>query len=349
MKIAIITPSYPPSIGGNATTSARLADGLKARGISTIIFLPEQLKEQKNPEKLEKFRPDIVQAFHAYKSGIIGSEICKKLGIPMVVTITGTDVNINLFQDEKKDKVKGILNFAKAIVVFHKSMMEKIVKELPHIKNKIKIIKQTVKLKHKHCEIRKKLGISKNDIVFFLPAAIRQIKYENFHLDEFIKLNKKYSIKLVLAGPVLDENFAKGFLDEIKKHKWIYYIPKIPHDEIKCVFEDIDVALNTSITEGGMANAVLEAMSIGKPVLASAIEGNKSIIKNGHNGLIFQNKDDFYKKAEKLILDENLRVGLGKNAKNFIRKNFHYEDEINDYIKIYKKLFKKWFRQILEK
>lgn len=338
MKIAIITPSYPPSIGGNATTSARLADGLKTKGIKTTVFLPEQLKEQKNLRKLERFKPDIVQAFHAYKSGMIGSGICKKLGIPLIVTITGTDVNINLFQDDKKEKVKEILNFAKAIVVFHKSMGEKVVKALPQAKNKIKIIKQTVKLRHRHCEIREKLGLSKKDFVFFLPAAIRQIKYHNFHLGEFIKLSEKHGIKLILAGQILDENFAKGFLDEIKEHKWIYYIPKIPHDEIKCVYEDIDAALNTSITEGGMANAVLEAMSVGKPVLASAIEGNMSIITNRQNGFIFTNKNDFYKKAEKLILDRKLRDKLGKNAKNFIRKNFHYKDEINGYVKIYRTL-----------
>jgi glycosyltransferase involved in cell wall biosynthesis len=341
MKIAIITPSYPPSIGGNATTSSRLADGLQSRGIKTIVFLPEQLKEQKNFEKLEKFRPHIVQAFHAYKSGTIGSEICKKLGIPLIVTITGTDVNINLFQHEKKGKVKEILEFAKGIVVFHKSMMEKIVGELPQVKNKIKTIKQTVKLKHRHCEIRKKLGISKNDFVFFLPAAIRQIKYEKFYMEEFINLSKKYGIKLILAGQVLDDNFAKGFFEKIKGRKWIYYIPKIPHDEIECVFEHTDVSLNTSITEGGMANAVLEAMSVGKPVLASAIDGNRSVIKEGYNGLIFENKNDFYKKAERLVLDKKLRAKLGTNAKNFIRKNFHYRDEINGYVKMYKELLKR--------
>src|SRR3989344_2454715 len=338
MKIAIITPSYPPSIGGNATTSSRLADGLKTKAVKTIVFLQEQLKEAKNLEKLEKFKPDIVQAFHAYKSGGIGSEICKKLDIPLVVTITGTDVNINMFQDEKKGKVKEILDFAKAIVAFHNSMKKKIVKELPSVKNKIKIIKQTVKLMHRHCEIRKKLGISKKDVVLFLPAAIRTIKYQNFHLEEFAKLNENYGIKLVLAGPVLDESFANVFFKQIKRHKWIYYIPKIPHEEIKCVFEDIDVALNTSITEGGMANAVLEAMSIGKPVLVSAIEGNMSIIKDGYNGMIFKNKNDFYKKAERLVLDIRLRKKLGKIAKNFIRKNFHFKDELKGYIKIYKNL-----------
>ena len=84
-----------------------------------------------------------------------------------------------------------------------------------------------------------------------------------------------------------------------------------------------------------MANAVLEAMSVGKPVLASSIEGNISVINNNHTGLIFRNKNGFYRKAEKLILDKKLRDKLGKNAKNFIKKNFHYRDEINSYVKAY--------------
>lgn len=335
MKIAIITPSYPPSIGGNATTSARLVDGLKAKGIRTIVFLPEQLKERKSLGKLGEFKPDIVHAFHAYKSGIAGAEISKKLGIPLVVTITGTDVNINLFQEEKKAKVKEVLGLAKSIVVFHKSMGEKMEKEAPKLKNKISIIKQTVKLKHTHCNIRKKLGLKKNDSIFFLPAAIRAIKYQNFHLEEFIKLNEKYDVKLLLAGSVLDNDFAQGFFKKIKGMEWVYYIPKIPHNEMECVFGGIDVSLNTSITEGGMANAVLEAMSVGKPVLASAIDGNKSIIKDGHNGLIFKDAKDFYKKAEKLVLDRKLRGNLGRNAKKYIKENFHYRDEIDGYVDIY--------------
>ncbi len=287
---------------------------------------------------MEKFKSNLIHAFHAYKSGVTGSEICKRLNIPLIITITGTDVNINLFQKEKRGKVIEILEFAKKIIVFHKSMKEKIIKELPHLNNKLRIIKQTVKLKHKHCDIRKQLKLSKKDFIFFLPAAIRTIKYKMFYLNQFIKLNKEYNIKLILAGPVLDEKFASRFFKKIKRYNWIYYVPKILHDEIKCVFEDINVSLNTSITEGGMANAVLEAMSIGKPVLASAIEGNMSIIRNDYNGLIFRNNKDFYKKAESLILNNKLRQKLGGNAKNFIRKNFHCRDEINSYIKIYKNI-----------
>lgn len=341
MKAAIITPSYPPSIGGNATTASRIANGMNSRKIKTLVFLPEQLNDGKNQEKLEKFKPDLVHAFHAYKSGKTGSEICRKMNIPLVVTITGTDVNINLFQEEKKDKIKDIMDFAARIAVFHKTMKEKIIKELPNLKNKIRIIKQTVKLKHKHCEIRKQLKLTKKNFIFFLPAAIRQIKYENFHLGEFVKLNKKYGINLILAGQVLDENFANGFFPKIREYEWIHYLPKIPHDEIKCVFEDIDVSLNTSITEGGMANAVLEAMSVGKPVLASAIEGNMSVVKDGYNGLIFSDSKEFYKKAEKLILDEELRCKVGRTAKNFIKKNFHFKDEINGYVRVYKEVLKK--------
>jgi len=330
MRIAVITPSYPPSVGGNATTSSRIVDGIKSRKVKTIVFLPSQLKKQNNIKKLIRFKPDLIHAFHAYKSGIIGMDICKKLDIPLIVTITGTDVNVNLFQKDKKGKIKEVLEFAKSIVVFHKSMMEII----PHLKNKIKIIKQTVKLKHKYCNIRKKLKLRKNDFIFFLPAALRPIKYGYFYIDEFVKLNKEYNIKLIIAGPVLDDKFAKYFIKKIKKYDWIYYIPRIQHDEIKCVFEDVDAALNTSVSEGGMSNAVLEAMSVGKPVLASGIEGNISVIKDNYNGFIFGNKNEFYRKAESLILNRKLRRKLSRNGKILIKEKFHYKEEIKGYLSL---------------
>ena len=341
MKAVIITPSYPPSISGNSTTSSRVVEGLNSKKVKVMVFLPEQLKIKKHLNNLKKFNPNLIHVFHAYKSGLVGKNICEKLNLPLVVTITWTDVNINLFQKEKRAKVIEILKFAQKIIMFHKSIRKKIIKELPNLKNKIKIINQTVKLKHKHCDIRKELKLSMEDFVFFLPAAIRTIKYKMFYLKNFVKLNKKYNIKLILAGSILDEKFANEFFKNIEKCKWIYYIQKIPHDEIKCVFEDVNVSLNTSITEGGMANAVLEALSIGKPVLASAIEGNMSVIKDGYNGLIFKNKKEFYKKAEGLILNEKLRKKLGRNAKNLIKRKFHYRDEINSYVKIYKEIIKR--------
>jgi len=134
---------------------------------------------------------------------------------------------------------------------------------------------------------------------------------------------------------VLDKEFADKFFKKIKSLVWVIYLSKIPHDKIFYAMKSADVVMNTSISEGGMSNAVLEAMYVGKPVLASNIEGNSSIIKNNFNGLLYDSKRDFYKKAEQLIKDKKLRDRLGNKSKEILRKTFSFKEEIRKYVEVY--------------
>ena len=84
-----------------------------------------------------------------------------------------------------------------------------------------------------------------------------------------------------------------------------------------------------------LLNSVLEAMHCGKVVLASSIEGNKTIIKDGFNGLLFKNKGEFFEKALSLIADKNLRMKLSNKAKEILDKEFSYGDEVSNYLEVY--------------
>ncbi|MCH8004007.1 MAG: glycosyltransferase family 4 protein [Nanoarchaeota archaeon] len=337
MKIAILTPKYLPQINGNTTTVNRLVIGLKNKKILTKVIDLSKLKNENHILKIiEKFNPDIVHAFHAYKSGPIALGVAKKLKKPLLVTITGTDVNHDLFNKERKNKVIDVLKYSKKIVVFHKSIKNKLIKNNNRLKNKIIIIKQSVKLERKKFNLRKKLGLNNNDFVFLILAGIRDIKYHFLYINEFKKLNSKYNnIKLIISGPVLDQNFMNNLFNRIKDIDWIYYLEGIPHDKIFYTIKSTDVVMNISISEGGMSNSVLEAMYCGKVVLASNIDGNKSIIKDNFNGLLFNSKNDFIKKAEMLIKNKKLRLRLGKKSKEILKKNFSFKEEIEDYVGVY--------------
>jgi len=252
------------------------------------------------------------------------------------VTITGTDINHDLFKKNRKNKVIEVLKYSKKIVVFHKSIKNKLIKNSTTSNNKINIIKQSVKLERKKYDLRRILGLNNNDIVFLILAGIRDIKYHFFYINEFKKLNSKYNnIKLVISGPVLDQNFMNDLFNRIKNIGWIYYLNGIPHDKIFYTLNSADVVMNISISEGGMSNSVLEAMYCGKAILASNIEGNKSIIKNNFNGLLFNSEIDFFKKAETLIKNKNLRDRLGRKAQEVLRKNFPFKEEVKDYVRVY--------------
>jgi len=86
-----------------------------------------------------------------------------------------------------------------------------------------------------------------------------------------------------------------------------------------------------------MANSLLEAMAAGRPVLASAIEGNRSLVVDGVNGLLYRDEMDFALKAGRLVADPLLRQRLGLAARDFVRENCDPMDEAEKYLALYRK------------
>lgn len=87
-----------------------------------------------------------------------------------------------------------------------------------------------------------------------------------------------------------------------------------------------------------MSNAVLEAMSKGVPVLASDIEGNRSVIADGEDGFLFGTAEEFLGKAERLLDDPALRAVMGRRARVKIATQFRLEGEIGKYLDVYRGL-----------
>jgi glycosyltransferase involved in cell wall biosynthesis len=87
-----------------------------------------------------------------------------------------------------------------------------------------------------------------------------------------------------------------------------------------------------------MSNAILEAMSKAVPVLASAIEGNRTIIAEGVDGLLYGSEEEFEAKAEALLRDPVLRRRLGGAGKAKVDREFPLRAEIGEYEALYQSL-----------
>jgi glycosyltransferase involved in cell wall biosynthesis len=99
-----------------------------------------------------------------------------------------------------------------------------------------------------------------------------------------------------------------------------------------------DVVLNCSISEGGMANSVLEALVAGRAVVAADIEGNRSLIEDGVTGLLFRSDDELEAGAERLISDPVLRARLGAAGRARVAALYPREREIGGYLEVYRRL-----------
>jgi glycosyltransferase involved in cell wall biosynthesis len=99
-----------------------------------------------------------------------------------------------------------------------------------------------------------------------------------------------------------------------------------------------DVVLNCSVSEGGMANSVLEAFATGRAVLASDIEGNRSLVEDGVTGLLFRDEAELLVQAGRLVLDPGLRARLAAAGRDVVENRYRPDREIEGYLEAYRQL-----------
>ena len=99
-----------------------------------------------------------------------------------------------------------------------------------------------------------------------------------------------------------------------------------------------DVFLSTSFYEGHPIS-ILEAMSIGLPIVASKVTGNIDTIKSGSSGFFYSlgdiNKASYF--IKKIINDKKLKLKISNNSFSIHRKLFTTNIMKNSYLSLYKK------------
>ena len=89
----------------------------------------------------------------------------------------------------------------------------------------------------------------------------------------------------------------------------------------------------------GFPRTVLEAMSMGRAVVASDVAGCNEAVTNGFNGLLCEAKNsaDLAAKIEILLNDENLAARMGRNGRELAVREFDERAVARKYIEIYRK------------
>jgi glycosyltransferase involved in cell wall biosynthesis len=83
----------------------------------------------------------------------------------------------------------------------------------------------------------------------------------------------------------------------------------------------------------------LEALSVGTPVLAnarSAVLVEHSVRSNG--GLYYADRDEFVESLKLLVNDERLRAALGRNGRDYVRKNYRWDVVLDKYERLFAKI-----------
>jgi len=149
-------------------------------------------------------------------------------------------------------------------------------------------------------------------------------------------------IKKHLEVHILGEGPARENLERlISAHRLqdiVQLRGSLPHQQVPRFLSDIDIYVDTS-TQEGIATSNIEAMASGCVVIAPSGYGNRDIIRDGENGLLYQARDvkQIAQLLTQLVRDPAKRQRISLQARQSLRDKFDARIVANKLRELYAK------------
>ncbi len=312
-------------------TVERLRAGLAARDVAARVFSSEACPGT-GP------RPDIVHAFHAGRSGPAAMRLASELRVPLVVTLTGTDFNEELDEPGSAERVRRVLSEARAVIGFSRGCVEHVVARIPELVSTLRVIAQAPSVQGWTRPPAVRLERRPEAFTVLHLAGIRPVKGNLSAVAPLERLRARLpGLSLVFAGPVLDASYAERLSRRIAGLGWCRYAGELPRASIPAALAEADVVLNTSISEG-MANALLEAMWWGCPVVAHDVPGNRELVAHEVTGLLYSDEAGLEQCVERLAREPELAMRLARAARARVDERYSPVSELDAHLELYRQL-----------
>ena len=300
MRVLIVIPEQN-RISGNRVTAMRFQQGLVTLGHQAIV---EETSLQPQPgfrRKILNVAPDITILLHAYRSGSPWLQAVGELGMQTVVLLTGTDVNHGLDDPKQQQIILSCLQQAAFILLQNPLLANELSVGHPEFTAKLRLLPAGINLGTDPYPLRARHHLPADKTLFLCPAGLRAVKgvLELLEMFDLVAARSSQAI-LAFCGPILEEAYGQQFLSALESRPWVHYLGPIPTPAMASAMGGADVIINSSQSEG-LANSLIEAATLGIPILAHKIPGNLTIVRHEINGLLYTNQSDFVMSAIELL------------------------------------------------
>jgi trehalose synthase len=193
-------------------------------------------------------------------------------------------------------------------------------------------------------EIRETL--SKFDIPTDRPIILQVSRFDRFKdpigIIKAYRIARKYNdCILVLAGsPATDDPEGEAVLNEVKEYAGsdsdihILLLPPFSDKDINALQRAATIVLQKSLKEG-FGLTVSEAMWKGKPVIGGAVGGIPLQIIHGVTGFLVHSVEGAAFRIRQILNNPEMANSLGKEAKEYVRKNFLITRQVREYLSLW--------------
>lgn len=237
----------------------------------------------------QEFRFDCIDAHYVYPDGFAAVLLGKVLGLPVIVSARGTDINVFPSFPSIRPLIVWSLHKAAGIVAVSASLKNAMI-GLGLPAEKIFVIPNGVDTNRFHPlpqgEARRNLGLPKDGKIVVSVASLTEGKNHSLLVSAFRKmLGDSGGAKLFLIGegplrPALQELIGK-----LQMQESVTLVGAKPNQELAWWYSAADVSCLVSSREG-WPNVIMESLACGTPVVATRVGGVPEIIDSPELGLL---------------------------------------------------------------
>jgi glycosyltransferase involved in cell wall biosynthesis len=189
-------------------------------------------------------------------------------------------------------------------------------------------------------KIKESLRIREDEFIAAIVASLRQKKGHE-HAFKAVKAIARAGdkVRLLILGDGERKIFLQKCAEQLSVSRnlvWLGY-----QNDPRKFLSVSDALIVPSIAES-FPISILEALAMGKPVIASRVGGIPEVISDGLNGFLFEPKDvlSLVEKLQKLIRDKALKKELSQNARESMISKFSISEMVGKIETLFVYLFK---------
>lgn len=356
-RLLVVSHGFPPYYGGAEHAAGHLAAAAVSSGRwevdvltsdiggrlparetwrgTNVIRVPARKKEWKNhtvPELLSFLiastrhidiaRPDWILAHFTLPGGEVARRWAGRFGIPYAVVLHGADVpdsqkgRFGLLYPMVKPLVRRVWRQAAHVIAVSDTLQDLALRTWPG--GQINVIPNGVDVDRFQPVGREDVEPRDEKIVLLVVARLIEIKGIQHLLTALSLLPEtlRQKIDLHLCGTGPYEADLRRQAEQLGNTAQVHFAGLLPYEQIPVRLQEADMFVLPSLQEG-LPLSLLEAMASGLPVVATAVGGIPTVIRDGDNGLLVAPGDvaGLGDALVRLADDPALRTRLGVAAR----------------------------------
>jgi len=194
-------------------------------------------------------------------------------------------------------------------------------------------------------QVLERLGLSEDRFYFGIVAILEERKGHKYLLEamQLVK-NKRLVTKtpvLLIEGTGIMEQQLKEFVQQAGLIDDVKFIGT--ESQVFNLMNAVDAIVLPSVANEDFPNVILEAMSLGKPVIASKLSGIPDQIEHEESGILVEPRDieGLANAIVKIVQNKELSTKISRNALERFNKLFSASVAVKRYNLLYNQMFER--------